>query len=77
MPTFMSSFPTGTTVGYAGGTTTYRTRSVGGPFSTGVIFERDYDLSPPLEEEIIIAPVKVRSAFRRLSIEEGANLPAR
>lgn len=42
-----------------------------------MVFERDLDLSPPTDDEIIIATVRVRSAFRRLSVEEGASLPER
>lgn len=73
MPTFAS----GLAPGYAGMPTTYRTHSIPGPFNAGVIFERDYDLSPPTDDEIIIATVRVRNGFRRLSVEEGAMLPER
>lgn len=54
-----------------------RTHSIPGPFSPGVFFERNIDLSPPTDDEIIIATVRVRSGFRRLSGEEGACLPER
>ncbi len=55
----------------------YRTRSIGGPFSSAVFIERDLDLSPPNDEEIIIATVRVTDSFRRASIEGDAELPAR
>lgn len=45
-----------------------RTRSVGGPF--GVIFERDLDLSPPNDDEIIIATVRLTNNFRRASVSD-------
>lgn len=35
------------------------------------------DLSPPNDEEIIIATVRVTNSFRRASIEEGSELPSR
>lgn len=56
---------------------TYRTRSVGGPFCPGVYFERQIDLSPPTDEEIIIATVRVTNSFRRASIEGCEELPSR
>ena len=55
----------------------YRTRSVGGPFCSGVYFERRMDLSPPNDDEIIIATVRVTNSFRRASIEGGDELPSR
>jgi hypothetical protein len=58
-------------------TVTYRTRSIGGPFCTGVYFERQIDLSPPNDEEIIIATVRVTNSFRRASIEGSTELPSR
>jgi hypothetical protein len=57
--------------------TTYRTRSIGGPFGGGVYFERQIDTSPPNDDEIIIATVRVTNSFRRASIEENSELPAR
>lgn len=56
---------------------TYRTRSIGGPFCTGVYFERQIDLSPPNDEEIIIATVRVTNSFRRASVEGCDELPSR
>lgn len=56
--------------------TTFRTRSIGGPFG-GVYFERQIDLSPPNDDEIIIATVRVTDTFRRASMEENSELPAR
>lgn len=55
----------------------YRTRSIGGPFSSGVYFERQIDLSPPNDDEIIIATVRVTNSFRRASIEGCNELPSR
>ena len=54
----------------------YRTRSIGGAFG-GVYFEREIDTSPPNDEEIIIATVRVTDSFRRASIEGNSELPAR
>ena len=54
-----------------------RTHSVGGPFCAGVYFDRPVDLSPPNDEEIIIATVRVTDSFRRASIEGGDELPSR
>ena len=49
-----------------------------GAFATSAVYsERDMDLSPPTDDEIIIATVRVRNVFRRLSVEEGAALPER
>ena len=56
--------------------TAFRTRSIGGPFGT-VYFERDIDTSPPNDDEIIIATVRITDGFRRASIEANAELPAR
>jgi len=57
--------------------TKFRTRSIGGPFSSGVYFERQIDLSPPNDDEIIIATVRVTNSFRRASIEGCDELPSR
>jgi hypothetical protein len=62
---------------YARKNVAYRTRSIGGPFSTGVYFERQIDLSPPNDEEIIIATVRVTNSFRRASVSENSELPER
>lgn len=56
---------------------TFRTRSIGGPFSAGVVFEREVDDSPPNDAEIIIATVRVTDSFRRASLETGSELPSR
>ena len=62
---------------YARSNVSYRTRSIGGPFNTGVYFERQIDLSPPNDEEIIIATVRVTNSFRRASVSENSELPER
>lgn len=55
-----------------------RTRSISGPFcSAGIIFERKIDLSPPNDDEIIIATIKYSPQFRRSSLQENAPLPSR
>lgn len=56
---------------------TYRTRSIGGPFCAGVYFERQIDTSPPNDDEIIIATVRVTNSFRRASVEGCDELPSR
>ena len=58
-------------------TVSYRTRSIGGPFCAGVYFEREIDLSPPNDDEIIIATVRVTNSFRRASVEGCDELPSR
>ena len=40
-------------------------------------FEREYDLSPPTDDEIIIATVRITNSFRRASVEGGDELPSR
>ncbi|KAK5166275.1 uncharacterized protein LTR77_008536 [Saxophila tyrrhenica] len=54
----------------------FRTRSIGGPWG-GVYFERDVDTSPPNDDEIIIATVRVTDSFRRASVEGNSELPER
>lgn len=52
----------------------YRTRSVGGPFGAGVVFERVVtNDEPPNEDEVIIVTVRVSNSFRKLSIGEGGD----
>jgi hypothetical protein len=46
-----------------------RTRSIGGPPSAGVIFERD-PASPPTDKDIIIVTVRVSRKARRNSFDE-------
>ena len=66
-----------TMTGRNGNVVAYRTRSIGGPFSAGVTFERYIDLSPPTDDEIIIATVRVTNNFRRASVEGCEELPSR
>jgi hypothetical protein len=46
-----------------------RTRSIGGPLSAAVIFERD-PASPPTDEDIIIVTVRISRKERRNSFDE-------
>jgi hypothetical protein len=47
-----------------------RTRSIGGPLSAGVIFERGDPASPPTDEDIIIVTVRISRKARRNSFDE-------
>ena len=47
-----------------------RTRSVGGPLSAAVVFERDPAASPPTDEDIIIVTVRLSRKQRRNSYDD-------
>jgi hypothetical protein len=75
--TTIAAMPTHTEVGHASTPNNshkpalhpVRTRSVGGPLSAGVVFERD-PASPPTDEDIIIVTVRVSRKERRNSFDE-------
>lgn len=58
---------------------TYRTRSIGGPFSSAVVHERIIPVitTPPCDDEIIIAPIRITNPFRRASSIGSDDLPTR
>lgn len=48
---------------------TIRTRSIGGPLSAGVVFERDPN-AVPSDDDIIIVTVKISKKIRRNSYDD-------
>jgi len=52
-------------------------RSFSAPFSPSVIIERGVSATPPSDDDIIIAIVRLSSPFRRTSLEPCDDLPSR